>query len=258
MTKIKEAFENKKAFIAYLSAGDPDLETTEKLIIEMEKNGVDLIEIGIPFSDPVAEGPVIQEADLRALKAGTTTEKIFDMVARVRTKVNIPLVFLTYCNSVFGYGTEKFMAKCEEIGIDGLIVPDVPYEEREELAPFCEKHNIDLIALVAPTSEDRVYKIAKASRGFLYIVSSLGVTGVREKIETDISGIIKAAKSVSDIPCAIGFGISTPEQARELCKTSDGIIIGSAIVRIIGQYGKDCVKPVTEYVRSIAESAHGI
>ena len=209
MTKIKEAFDNKKAFIAYLSAGDPDLETTEKLIVEMEKNGVDLIEIGIPFSDPVAEGPVIQESDLRALKSGTTTDKIFDMVARIRTKVSIPLVFLTYCNSIFGYGSEKFTAKCEEIGIDGLIVPDVPYEEREELAPFCEKHNIDLIALVAPTSDDRVNKIAKASQGFLYIVSSLGVTGVRDKIENDAESLIKAAKSASDIPCAVGFGIST-------------------------------------------------
>ncbi len=256
MTKIKSAFENKKAFIAYLSAGDPDLETTEKLIYEMEKNGADLIEIGIPFSDPVAEGPVIQEADLRALKSGTTTEKIFDMVERIRPNVKIPLVFLTYCNSIFGYGTEKFTQKCEQIGIDGLIVPDVPYEEREELAPFCEKHNIDLIALVAPTSEERVYKIAKASQGFLYIVSSLGVTGVRDKIETDIEGIVKAAKSVSDIPCAIGFGISTPEQAEEMCKYADGVIIGSAIVKIIGQYGKDSIAPVGEYIRSIAKVCH--
>ena len=257
MTKIKEAFENKKAFIAYLTAGDPDLETTEKLIYEMAKNGVDLIEIGIPFSDPVAEGPVIQEADIRALQSGTTTEKIFDMIERIRPNVRIPLVFLTYCNSIFGYGTKKFTARCEEIGIDGLIVPDVPYEEREELAPFCDKHGIDLIALVAPTSEDRVYKIAKASQGFLYIVSSLGVTGMREKIDTDVDKIIKASKSVSDIPCAIGFGISTPEQAKQFCQYSDGIIIGSAIVRIIGEYGKDSIEPVGEFVRSVAQAVHG-
>lgn len=256
MTKIKEAFENKKAFIAYISAGDPDLETTEKLIFEMEKNGVDLLEIGIPFSDPVAEGPVIQEADLRALNSGTTTEKIFDMLERIRPQIKIPLVFLTYCNSIFGYGTEKFTARCEKAGIDGLIVPDVPYEEREELAPFCEKHNIDLIALVAPTSDDRVNKIAKASQGFLYIVSSLGVTGVRDKIENDAESLIKAAKSASDIPCAVGFGISTAEQAEEFCKYADGIIIGSAIVRIVGQYGRDCIGPVAEYVKTIAEAVH--
>lgn len=257
MTKIHSAFENKKAFIAYLAAGDPDLETTEKLIFEMEKNGVDLIEIGIPFSDPIAEGPVIQGADLRALAAGTTTEQIFDMVERIRPQVKIPLVFMTYCNVVFGYGTEKFMARCGQIGIDGLIVPDVPYEERDELAPFCEKYNVDLIALVAPTSEDRVYNIAKSSQGFLYVVSSLGVTGVRGKIETDIEQIVRAAKEAADIPCAVGFGISTPEQAKQMAASADGIIIGSAIVRIIEKYGRDSIQPVAEYIKTIAQAVHG-
>ena len=256
MTKIRHAFENKKAFIAFITAGDPDLETTEKLIYEMADKGVDLLEIGIPFSDPVAEGPVIQEADLRALNSGTTTDKIFEMIERIRSDISIPLVFLTYCNSVFAYGTEKFTARCEQIGIDGLIIPDLPYEEMEEVSPFCEKHGIDLIELVAPTSQERVYKIAKASRGFLYIVSSLGVTGVRESINTDLSKIVEASRSVSDIPCAVGFGISTPEQAEEICRYADGVIIGSAIVRIIAEYGRDSVIPVGEYVRKIAEVCH--
>lgn len=256
MTKIRQAFENKKAFIAFITAGDPDLETTEKLIYEMADKGVDLLEIGIPFSDPVAEGPVIQEADLRALNSGTTTDKIFEMIERIRKDISIPLVFLTYCNSVFAYGTEKFTALCEKVGIDGLIVPDLPYEEMEELSPFCEKHGIDLIELVAPTSEERVYKIARASKGFLYIVSSLGVTGVREKINTDLSKIIESARSVSDIPCAVGFGVSTPEQAARICSFADGVIIGSAIVRIIAEYGRDCVPHVGEYVKKIAEVCH--
>ena len=256
MTKIRHAFENKKAFIAFITAGDPDLETTEKLIYEMADKGVDLLEIGIPFSDPVAEGPVIQEADLRALNSGTTTDKIFEMIERIRSDISTPLVFLTYCNSVFAYGTEKFTARCEQIGIDGLIIPDLPYEEMEEVSPFCEKHGIDLIELVAPTSQERVYKIAKASRGFLYIVSSLGVTGVRESINTDLSKIVEASRSVSDIPCAVGFGISTPEQAEEICRYADGVIIGSAIVRIIAEYGRDSVIPVGEYVRKIAEVCH--
>ena len=256
MTKLGKAFENKKAFIAFITAGDPDLETTEKLIYEMVENGVDLIEIGIPFSDPIAEGVVIQEADLRALENGATTEKIFDLVAKIRPNIHIPLVFMTYCNVIFGYGTEKFTSKCEEIGIDGLIVPDVPYEEKDELLPFCQKHGLELVSLVAPTSKDRITEIAKNADGFLYIVSSLGVTGVRSEIKTDIGEIVNAAKSASDIPCAVGFGISTPEQAEKICSQADGIIIGSAIVKIIAKYGKNSVKPVGEYVKSIAEVCH--
>lgn len=256
MIKIKDAFDNKKAFIAFITAGDPDLETTEKLIYELVDKGVDLIEIGIPFSDPIAEGTVIQEADIRALASGTTTDKIFDLVGKIRPNVSIPLVFMTYCNVIFGYGTEKFTARCEEIGINGLIVPDVPFEEKEELRPFCQKHGLDLISLVAPTSDDRIAKIAKNAEGFLYVVSSLGVTGVRSEIKTDIGEIVKSAKAVSDIPCAVGFGISTPEQAEKMCAQADGIIIGSAIVRIIAKYGRDSVAPVGEYVKSIAEVCH--
>ncbi len=254
MTKISEAFNNKKAFVAFLTAGDPNLETTEKLIYEMEKNGVDLIEIGIPFSDPIAEGTVIQEADLRALQNGTTTDKIFEMVERIRPNVHIPLVFMTYCNVIYGYGTEKFMKRSSEVGIQGIIVPDVPYEEREELHPYTEKYGMELISLVAPTSHERIKTIAKDAEGFLYVVSSLGVTGVRSEIKTDIGEIVSLAKSVSDIPCAVGFGISTPEQAKTMSQQADGIIIGSAIVRIVAQYGKDSVQPVGEYVKSISRA----
>lgn len=256
MIKISDAFKNKKAFIAFITAGDPDIETTEKLIYKMVENGVDLIEIGIPFSDPIAEGIVIQEADLRALQNGVTTDIIFEMVKRIRQNVDIPLVFMTYCNVIYGYGTEKFTKKCGEIGINGLIVPDVPFEEKEELLPFCKESGIELISLVAPTSHERVSEIAKSAEGFLYIVSSLGVTGVREKINTDIAEIVNSAKTVSDIPCAVGFGISTPEQAEQMCSQADGIIIGSAIVKIIAQYGSESIDKVGEYVKSIADACH--
>ena len=249
--KVKEAFNKGKAFIAFLTCGDPDIETTERLISEMEKDGVDLIELGIPFSDPTAEGPVIQGANIRALSKGITTDKIFDMVKRVRKTVKIPLVFMTYANVVFSYGTERFGKNADEAGVNGLILPDVPYEEKDEFAVPCEKGGLDFISLIAPTSENRIASIAKDAKGFVYCVSSLGVTGVRTAITSDIGGMVSIVRSVSDIPVAVGFGISTPEQAADMAAKSDGIIIGSAIVKIIAQYGADSVKPVGEYVKSI-------
>ena len=249
--KVQDAFKKGKAFIAFLTCGDPDIETTEKLIAEMEKDGVDLIELGIPFSDPTAEGPVIQGANIRALSKGITTDKIFDMVKRVRKTVKIPLVFMTYANVVFSYGTERFVKNAAEAGINGLILPDVPFEEKEEFAETCEKGGLDFISLIAPTSENRITTIAKEAKGFIYCVSSLGVTGVRTAITSDISGMVSIVRSVTDLPVAVGFGISTPEQAADMAAKSDGIIIGSAIVKIIAQYGKDSVEPVGEYVRSI-------
>lgn len=249
--KVKEAFNKGKAFIAFLTCGDPDIETTERLIAEMEKDGVDLIELGIPFSDPTAEGPVIQGANIRALSKGITTDKIFDMVKRVRKTVKIPLVFMTYANVVFSYGTEHFVKNAAEAGVNGLILPDVPYEEKDEFAVPCEKGGLDFISLIAPTSENRIAAIAKDAKGFVYCVSSLGVTGVRTAITSDIGGMVSIVRSVSDIPVAVGFGISTPEQAADMAAKSDGIIIGSAIVKIIAQYGADSVKPVGEYVKSI-------
>lgn len=251
MSRIKKAFENKKAFIAFVTGGDPDLETTEELIPQMAAAGADLIEIGIPFSDPIAEGVVIQEADVRALKAGTTTDKIFDMVKRVRTKVDIPLVFMTYMNPIYTYGTEKFTKKCAECGIDGVIIPDVPFEEKAEVAGACNAAGIELISMIAPTSNERINMIASEAKGFLYCVSSLGVTGVRSKITTNVKEMVEQVRKVSDIPCAIGFGIATPEQAREMATVSDGAIIGSAIVKMIAKYGRNCIKPVCDYVREM-------
>lgn len=251
MSRIKKAFENKKAFIAFVTGGDPDLETTEALIPKMAEAGADLIEIGIPFSDPIAEGIVIQEADVRALKAGTTTDKLFDMVARVRKKTDVPLVFMTYINPVYTYGTERFMEKCAKVGIDGVIIPDVPFEERDEIKGACEESGIELISMIAPTSNERIHMIAEEAKGFLYCVSSLGVTGVRQNITTDIGAMIKQVKQVSDIPCAIGFGISTPEQAENMAQKAEGVIVGSAIVKIVAKYGKDCEEPVCSYIREM-------
>lgn len=258
MSRIKDAFKNRKAFIAFVTGGDPDIETTEKLIPAMAEAGADLIEIGIPFSDPVAEGLVIQAADERALKAGCTTDKLFDMVERVRKNTDVPLLFMTYLNPIFTYGKEKFLKKCAECGIDGVIVPDMPFEEKDELAAACEANGIDLISMIAPTSEERVAMIAREAKGFLYCVSSLGVTGVRSEISTDIGTMIDKVREVTDLPCAIGFGISTPEQAARMAAISDGAIVGSAIVKLIAKHGRDSALPVSEYVRNIKKGMEEI
>ena len=251
MSNIRHAFEKGKAFIPFITCGDPDLETTYRCVVEAERNGADLIELGIPFSDPTAEGPVIQEANERALKGGVTTEKVFDLVRRLRETVHIPMVFMTYANVVYSYGAEKFIRICSEIGIDGLILPDVPFEEKEEFLPLCGKYGLDLISMIAPTSEDRIAMIAREATGFLYIVSSLGVTGVRSEITTDLSSIVRVVRENTDIPCAIGFGISTPEQAEKMAKLSDGAIVGSAIIRIIKDNKESAPEKVGEYVREM-------
>lgn len=249
MSKIKNAFQNGKAFIPFVTCGDPNLETTEQLIRAMEKSGADLIELGIPFSDPTAEGPVIQGANLRALSGGVTTDRIFEMVRRLRRDVKIPLVFMTYANVVFSYGTERFAQKAAEVGMDGVILPDVPFEEKEEFAPVFRKYGMDFISLIAPTSSDRVTKIAAEAEGFVYCVSSLGVTGVRKDITTDIGAMVKLVREANpEIPCAIGFGISTPEQAKKMAQHADGVIVGSAIVRQIGELGEEAEKAVSGYV----------
>ena len=220
----------------------------------MVKAGVGIVEFGIPFSDPVAEGPVIQRADLRALEAGTTTDKIFDLVAELRKETQVPLVFLTYANPIYAYGAEKFFTRCEESGLDGVIIPDIPYEEREEMRPYSEPHKIAIVPLVAPTSRDRIQKIAKIGQGYIYIVSSLGVTGVRKEITTDINAIVEEIRKVTDVPCAVGFGIATPDQAYAMAKASDGAIVGSAIVKIVEKYGKESPKYVYEYCREMVEA----
>lgn len=257
MTDIADAFANGKAFVAFVTCGDPDIETTESVIRSMADNGADLIELGIPFSDPTAEGPVIQSANARALANGVTTDKIFDMVVRVRKDVSIPMVFMTYANVVFSYGTERFVKRCSEIGIQGLILPDVPYEEREDFDPTCRKYGLKLISMVAPTSHDRISMISKDAEGFIYVVSSLGVTGTRSEITTDIGSIVSTIRRNTSTPCAIGFGISNPEQARKMSAYADGVIVGSAIVRLLEKYGKDSAGPIGEFVRSMKESIKG-
>ena len=254
MSNIAKAFADGKAFIPFITCGDPDLETTAKVVRAMAEAGADLIELGIPFSDPTAEGPVIQAANVRALAAGTTTDKIFDMVRQLRKDVTVPMVFMTYANVVFSYGSEKFISTCADIGIDGLILPDIPYEEKEEFDPICKQYGLDLISLVAPTSEERIAKVAGEASGFVYVVSSLGVTGVRSEITTDIGGIVKLIRASTDLPCAVGFGISTPEQAKRMAALSDGAIVGSAIVKIIAQYGRDAAPYAAEYVKSMKEA----
>ena len=252
MSRISAAFNGcRKAFIAFITAGDPDLQTTEELVFEMERCGADIIELGIPFSDPIAEGSVIQEANLRALSNEVTANKIFDMIKRIRQKSQIPLVFLTYLNPIFKYGYDAFFSKCKETGVDGIIIPDLPFEEQMEVREFSAKYSIDLIPLVAPTSEDRIKKIAACAEGYLYVVSSLGVTGIRSEIKTDLESIINAAKETAKVPIAVGFGINTPEQANRISKVADGIIVGSAIVKIIAEHGRDSARHVGEYVKKM-------
>lgn len=255
MSKIREAFNGKKAFIGFLTAGDPSLDKTEEFIIEMAEAGAALIEIGIPFSDPIAEGPVIQDANVRALSVpgGCTTDMVFDMVARVSKKISVPLVFLTYLNPVFKYGYEAFCKRCSETGVSGIIIPDLPYEERAELTPFADKYDVDVISLIAPTSQDRIEKIAKDAKGYIYIVSSMGVTGVRGEITTDIEEIVEGIRKVTDTPLAVGFGINTPEQAAKYSQMADGVIVGSAIVEIIARHGADAGKYIYDYVKSMVE-----
>ena len=257
MSKIAKAFEKGKAFIPFITCGDPSLEVTEKIVYAMEEAGADLIELGIPFSDPTAEGPVIQEANIRALSGGVTTDKIFGMVEKIRKNSQIPLVFMTYANVVYSYGTERFVKKAAEIGMDGLILPDVPFEEKEEFDVVCRQYGLDLISLIAPTSHDRIRMIAKEANGFVYCVSSLGVTGMRSEITTDIGAMVKLVKEAKDIPCAVGFGISTPEQAVKMAGLSDGAIVGSAIVKLCKENGENAPEHIREYVQAMCEAVHG-
>ena len=258
MSRIQQAFARGKAFIPFITCGDPDLETTAACVRAMAEAGASLIELGIPFSDPTAEGPVIQSANARALSGGVTTDRIFDMVAELRRDVTVPMVFMTYANVVFSYGMERFLTRAQAVGMDGIILPDVPFEEKEEFAPACRAHGIDMISLIAPTSEGRIGQIAKAAEGFVYCVSSLGVTGVRSRITTDIGAMVKLVKDANPtVPCAVGFGISTPEQAAKMAALSDGAIVGSAIVKLIAQHGREAVPHVRDYVAEMVEAVQG-
>ena len=254
MSNIKSAFAHGKAFIAFITCGDPDLETTAAAVRAAVDGGADLIELGIPFSDPTAEGPVIQGANFRALSGGVTTDKIFSFVKELRRDVKIPMVFMTYANVVYSYGAERFMSMCSDTGIDGIILPDLPFEEKDEFLPVCREYGIDLISLIAPTSSGRIAMIAKEAEGFLYIVSSLGVTGTRSEITTDIESVVSLVRQNTSIPCAVGFGISTPEQAKRMADLSDGAIVGSAIVKLLEKHGKDAPKYIREYVKSMKDA----
>ncbi len=259
MNRIENAFKNGKAFIPFITCGDPDLETTAAAVRAAVKSGADLIELGIPFSDPTAEGPVIQGANIRALKGGVNTNKVFELVRELRTDVTVPMVFMTYANVVFSYGAEKFISTCAEIGIDGLILPDIPFEEKDEFLPICRKYDVALISLIAPTSENRIGMIAKEAEGFIYLVSSLGVTGMRSEINTDLESlesIVKIIRENTSVPCAIGFGISTPQQAKKMSAIADGAIVGSAIVKLLEKHGKDAPSYIGEYVRAMKEAVY--
>ena len=257
MNKIKNAFENKKALVGFLTAGDPTFEASCENVLAMARAGADLIEIGIPFSDPIAEGPVIQAANIRALSKGMTTDRAFELVKRVREDINVPVCFMTYLNPVFKYGYDRFFGRCAEIGVDGLICPDMPFEEKEEAAEVARKYGVSVISLIAPTTENRIKMIAESAEGFLYIVSSMGVTGVRGEIKTDLSAIMESVKRYAKVPAAIGFGISTPEQAKQMAAISDGAIIGSAVVSLVEQYGENAAPKIYEYVKSLADAVHG-
>lgn len=264
MSRISKAFENGKAFITFITCGDPDLETTKRVVLKAIENGADIVELGIPFSDPTAEGPVIQAANARALEGGVTTDRIFDMVCELRKETDAPLLFMTYANVVYSYGTPgseesgsaAFVRRCAKTGIDGIILPDVPFEEKEEFDAVCVENGIDLISLIAPTSEDRISGIASAAHGFIYVVSSLGVTGVRSEITTDIGAMVRLVRVSTDVPCAVGFGISTPQQAKAMASLSDGAIVGSAIMKIIAEHGKDAPEKVGAYVKEMAAAVH--
>ena len=255
MSKIQNAFAKGKAFIGFLTGGDPSMEKTKEIILEMIRAGADLIEIGVPFSDPIAEGPVIQEANIRALRGsasgGGTLEKLFALVEDLRKETHVPLVFLTYCNPVFHYGLDKFFERASKAGLDGIIIPDLPFEEQAPVREAAGKYGIDLISLIAPTSEQRIKEIAAAASGFIYVVSSMGVTGMRSAITTDLESMIHSIRQVTNIPCAIGFGIHTPQQAAQMARIADGVIVGSAIVKIIGEHGEGAGPHVYEYVKGM-------
>jgi len=259
MDRIASAFSGGKAFIGFITGGDGGIEKTKEYIQEMVRAGADLIEIGIPFSDPIAEGPLIQEANIRALESGTKIEKLFSLVSELRKDpqapvAKIPLVFLTYLNPVFHFGYENFFKRAAECGLDGIIIPDLPFEEQGELRDITGKNNIHLISLIAPTSEERIKDIAKASSGFIYLVSSMGVTGLRGEITTDLNSIVSSIRSVTEVPVAIGFGIHRPDQAVNMAAIADGVIVGSAIVKIIAEHGEKAGEHIYNYVKEMKDA----
>jgi len=254
MSNIAKAFDHGKAFIGFVTGGDPDLATSERIILEMARAGADLIEIGIPFSDPIAEGPVIQAANLRALAAGATLNSMFTLVQNVREQTQVPLVFLTYLNPVHNYGYEAFFARCKAVGVDGVIIPDLPFEEQGELRGIAQNCEVDLISLIAPTSGPRIAKVLTEASGFVYIVSSMGVTGARDDFYGDLRDTIAQVRAATDLPAAVGFGIHSTEQASQIAQVADGVIVGSAIVKLVEQHGEAAEPYVYAYVKAMKEA----
>lgn len=254
MSKITDAFKNKKAFVGFLTAGDPSLDKTEEFIITMEQSGASVIEIGVPFSDPIAEGPVVQDANVRALSAegGCTTDMIFDMLARVKGKVSVPIVLMTYLNPVFKYGYEAFMKKCADTGVSGIIIPDMPYDEKDEILPIADEYGVEIISLVAPASKSRIQMIAKDAKGYIYVLPSLNATDARSNIVTDISEIVAEIRQVTDTPVILEIGVNYPEAEYETI--ADGFVVENAIVNIIAKYGNDAAVHIAEYVKKTVES----
>ena len=248
MNRIAKAFEGGKAFIPFITGGDPTIDTTEKLLRALDKSGADIIQIGVPFSDPIAEGAVVEAATERALKNGCTVDVLFDMLQRVRADINAAIVFMTYYNPIYAYGVEKFIARAKSCGLDGLVVPDLPFEERGELLSPCQNSNLELISLIAPTSESRIDHIAKNSTGFLYCLSSLGES---DACDTAAKHMIKCAKAANDIPCCIAVDFSDATHAKELSKFADGIIIGDAIVALVAQHGENSADTVYSFAKRI-------
>ncbi|MDR1571211.1 MAG: tryptophan synthase subunit alpha [Clostridiales Family XIII bacterium] len=249
MSRIADAFGRGKVFVAYLMAGDPSLAHTREFILEMERAGAGIIELGIPFSDPIAEGETIQGANLRAMASGTDMRGAFRLAASLKGELSAPLLFMTYANPVFAYGYGKFFAECAECGVSGVILPDMPFEEQGELSEHADRSGVDVITLVAPTSGERAVRIARAARGYLYLVSSMGVTGARDEIDPGVQARVSEIKRCADIPVAVGFGIHSPSQAAELSRFADGVIVGSAIVDIIARNGESAAGPLADYVR---------
>lgn len=261
MNRIDKKFKtleekDETALITFISAGVPDLFTTKELIIEMEDKGVDIVEIGIPNSRPIADGPVIAEASRRALENGVKISKIMSMVEELREETEIPLVYLVYFNSVFAYGIDRFAAKCKEIGIDGILIPDLPIEERGEILEACQGNDVYLIPLVTPSSEDRIEEITKDANGFVYCVAVKGVTGTRSTINENIGEYMSKVSKYTDLPKAIGFGISTPEMAKSYKDFAEGVIVGSAIVKkmLEKKPEQEVIKDVGEFVYSLKQA----
>lgn len=259
MIKISDAFRRGKAFIPFITCGDPSPAVSEELVCAMAEAGADLIELGIPFSDPTAEGPVIQDSTFRTLAKGVTTDQVLETMRRIRKRTDVPVVFMTYANVVFSYGVERFVSAAAEAGVQGLILPDVPYEEKDEFAPVCQQYGLDFISFIAPTSKERTEMIAAEAKGFLYCISSLGVTGVRREIQTDVAAMVQRCKKANPtIPCAVGFGISRPDQAADMALVSDGVIVGSAIVSLCEKYGENCVPYVADYVKKMKDAIRDV